>query len=229
MRLADGLAYVILRPGSESLHPAADDHVVVHYSLWLPTGQLFDSTVVKRKPATFLVGGVLPGWQEAFAQLTKGEKARFWIPAALGFKEGTGPSGPHVLEVELLQLLKGTAPEAAPANLQVPMSARHLANGLRMEVLQPGKGHKHPKPTDPVALNYTGWTAEGALVDSSHGHPITFRLADRMRGWQEGVSTMVEGEKARLWIPAQLAEAAGPAAHQPVVFDVELVRIGLGR
>jgi peptidylprolyl isomerase len=45
-------------------------------------------------------------------------------------------------------------------------------------------------------------------------------------GWTEGVQRMVEGDKARLWIPEDLAYRG--AAGQPkgmLVFDIELIRI----
>ena len=45
-------------------------------------------------------------------------------------------------------------------------------------------------------------------------------------GWQEAVPLMVEGEKTRFWIPAQMAYGDAPGRpNGMLVFDIELVRI----
>jgi FKBP-type peptidyl-prolyl cis-trans isomerase len=47
-----------------------------------------------------------------------------------------------------------------------------------------------------------------------------------IRGWTEGIATMVEGERTRFWIPEAIAykgEAGMPRGM--LVFDVELLRI----
>ena len=68
------------------------------------------------------------------------------------------------------------------------------------------------------------------MFDSSvlRGQTATFPLNRVIKGWQEGVQLMVEGEKTRFWIPAELAYAGStrPGAPQGMlVFDVELIRI----
>ena len=47
-----------------------------------------------------------------------------------------------------------------------------------------------------------------------------------IKGWTEGVSLMVEGERTRFWIPENLAykgEGSGPKGM--LVFDIDLIRI----
>jgi peptidylprolyl isomerase len=78
-------------------------------------------------------------------------------------------------------------------------------------------------------VNYTGWTTDGKMFDSSvqRGEPATFSLNQVIPGWTEGLQMMVEGEKRRFWIPESLAYQGQPG--QPagmLVFDVELIRIG---
>ena len=49
-----------------------------------------------------------------------------------------------------------------------------------------------------------------------------------IRGWTEGVQLMVVGEKARFWIPANLAYGNNPGGRKPggeLVFDIELLSI----
>jgi peptidylprolyl isomerase len=69
----------------------------------------------------------------------------------------------------------------------------------------------------------------GEMFDSSvvRGEPISFGLNQVIPGWTEGLQLMKVGEKARLWIPGNLAY--GETASQPgypygtLVFDVELL------
>ena len=118
-----------------------------------------------------------------------------------------------------------TAPEdvAAP-----PASAMKTPSGLAYRVLQAGTSKQHPGPTDRVTVHYTGWTTDGKMFDSSvvRGEPATFGLNQVIAGWTEGVQLMVEGEKARLWIPQDLAYKGQPGAPAGMlVFDVELLSI----
>ena len=95
-------------------------------------------------------------------------------------------------------------------------------------MLKPGTGSEHPLAGSNVTVHYTGWTTDGKMFDSSmmRGTPATFQLDQVVKGWTEGVQLMVEGEKARFWIPEALAyqgQAGSPAGM--LVFDVELIRI----
>jgi peptidylprolyl isomerase len=110
-----------------------------------------------------------------------------------------------------------------------PADATKTASGLASKVLTAGTGSRHPRPNSEVTVNYTGWTTDGKMFDSSvqRGEPATFSLNQVIPGWTEGLQMMVEGEKRRFWIPESLAYQGQPG--QPagmLVFDVELIRIG---
>jgi len=97
-------------------------------------------------------------------------------------------------------------------------------------VLEKGKGTRHPSATDTVQVHYSGWTTDGKMFDSSvaRGEPIAFPLSNVIKGWTEGVQLMVEGEKTRFWIPAELAYGSNPRPGAPsgmLVFDIELLAI----
>ncbi len=109
-----------------------------------------------------------------------------------------------------------------------PADAEVTASGLATKVIVAGSGTEHPTAADTVEVNYTGWTTDGAMFDSSivRGKTATFPLARVIEGWTEGVQLMVAGETRRLWIPEDLAyggQAGAPAGM--LVFDVELIRI----
>jgi len=125
-------------------------------------------------------------------------------------------------------------PNAIPAPPDVakaPADAKVTASGLATKVLTPGKGKDHPAQTDRVKVNYTGWTTDGKMFDSSvaRGEPTTFGVGEVIPGWTEALKLMVPGEKRRLWIPAKLAYGDHPqmggAPSGDLTFDVELLDI----
>lgn len=105
------------------------------------------------------------------------------------------------------------------------------ASGLQFLLLEKGEGKVHPVASDRVKVHYHGTLINGAVFDSSveRGQPLEFGLNQVIKGWTEGLQLMVVGDKARLFIPSELAygnRAAG--AIQPgstLIFDVELLAI----
>ena len=121
------------------------------------------------------------------------------------------------------------APIPPPADVAAPPAdAQVTSSGLASKVLTPGTGTEHPVPTDLVKVNYTGWTTDGKMFDSSvaRGRPAVLPLNKVIAGWTEGLQLMVVGENRRLWIPAKLAYDGKPGKPQgTLVFDVELLDI----
>ena len=115
-----------------------------------------------------------------------------------------------------------------PSDVKAPPSdAKTTKSGLAYKVLTPGKGKRHPSAQNQVTVHYSGWTTDGKMFDSSvsRGEPATFPLDQVIAGWTEGVQLMVEGEKARFWIPEPLAYRGRRAPYGMLVFDIELIRI----
>jgi FKBP-type peptidyl-prolyl cis-trans isomerase len=116
-----------------------------------------------------------------------------------------------------------------PADVAAPPAGSlKTTSGLSTKVLQPGAGTRHPRRTDRVRVHYTGWTTDGKMFDSSvvRNEPSEFAVNQVIPGWTEGLQLMVEGEKRRFWIPANLAYEAQPDKPQGMlVFDVELLKI----
>jgi peptidylprolyl isomerase len=229
-----GLASKVLKPGTGQKHPGPTDKVKVHYTGWTKAGKAFDSSIGK-EPIEFGVNEVIPGWTEGVQLMVVGEKRRFWIPAALAYGEhprGGAPGGDLVFDVELLDFKEGPKPPEVPADVKAaPADAKKTASGLAYKVLTKGKGTKHPAATDRVTVQYSGWTPDGKMFDSSvmRGEPASFGLNHVIPGWTEGVQLMVEGEKTRFWIPSNLAYGDTPkrraAPAGPLVFDIELLSI----
>jgi peptidylprolyl isomerase len=116
----------------------------------------------------------------------------------------------------------------APTDVKAPPSdAKKTASGLAYKTLKQGTGGRHPKSSSQVTVHYTGWTTDGKKFDSSveRGEPATFPLDGVIPGWTEGLQLMYEGEKARFWIPENLAYKGKSAPYGMLVFDVELLKI----
>jgi peptidylprolyl isomerase len=235
-RTASGLASVVLQPGTGKEHPGLEDQVKVHYSGWTKDGKMFDSSVTRNEPAEFGVTQVIKGWTEGLQLMVVGEKRRFWIPGNLAYGDTArrpgAPTGQLTFDVELLEIKKPPKPPEVPKDVAAaPSSAKKTASGLRYAVLTPGTGKEHPAPANRVKVHYSGWTPDGKMFDSSvpRGRPSSFGVTQVIKGWTEGLQLMVVGEKARFWIPAELAYGEKPARPGtpagPLVFDVELLEI----
>ncbi len=234
-KTASGLVSRVLTPGKGPTHPAKTDLVTVHYSGWTTDGKNFDSSLSGGKPVTFPLDKVIAGWTEGVQLMVTGEKRRFWIPEELAYKGKQGrPAGMLVFDVELISF-KPAAPKEtsadptkAPDDVQrAPADAKRTGTGLSYKILKPGTGSRHPEATSSVTVNYSGWTTDGKLFDSTYTRhePATFRLNRVVPGWTEGLQLMVEGEKCRFWIPDAMAYAGQGPVNGDLVFDIELIKI----
>ena len=85
-----------------------------------------------------------------------------------------------------------------------------------------------PSATDFVSVHYTGWTADGVVVDSSlsRSTPPLFPLNRSLAGWQECLQLMTVGESRRCWLPQRLAyNGRDGRPSGTIVFDIELLDI----
>ncbi len=235
-KTSSGLASKVLAKGTGKDHPGPTDKVQVHYSGWTKAGKMFDSSVARGQPATFRLNQVIKGWTEGVQLMVAGEKRRFWIPGALAYGNGPSmggaPTGDLVFEIELLDATPSPKPPPVPEDVKaVPATAKKTASGLAYRLITKGTGTESPKATDKVSVNYSGWTTDGKMFDSSitSGDPVTFPLNQVIKGWTEGVQLMKVGDTMRFWIPAELAYGDKPGRPGvptgPLVFDVELLSI----
>lgn len=108
--LPDGLQYKVITKGKGPI-PTDIDIVKVNYAGKLIDGTEFDSSYSRGEPASFPVGGVIPGWTEALKMMPVGSTYELFIPATLAYgEEGAPPSiGPNetlIFKVELLDIVK---------------------------------------------------------------------------------------------------------------------------
>jgi FKBP-type peptidyl-prolyl cis-trans isomerase len=220
-----GLASKVVKPGTGTVHPTTADKVIVNYTGWTKDGKVFDSSIVRNRPSTVSITGVLPGWTEGLQLMVIGETRRLWVPEKLAFNGAAGrPAGMVVFDIELVDIIPG--PKTPPDVAAPPSDAVKTKSGLSSKVVKPGTGTDHPAKSSVVTVHYTGWTTDGKMFDSSvvRGQPSQFPLDQVIAGWTEGLQLMTQGEVRRFWIPQKLAydgEEGKPKGM--LVFDVELI------
>jgi FKBP-type peptidyl-prolyl cis-trans isomerase FklB len=106
------------------------------------------------------------------------------------------------------------------------------ASGLQYTVLSSGaSGAPSPGLSDSVLAHYHGTFIDGTVFDSSvdRGEPARFGVTQVIPGWTEALQMMKQGDKWRLFIPADLAYGPGGSGpippHSTLIFDVELLEV----
>ena len=107
------------------------------------------------------------------------------------------------------------------------------SSGLRYKITDKGNGNSAVIGKN-VKVHYKGQLIDGTVFDSSfkRNEPIEFTLGigQVIKGWDEGLALLSEGDKARFIIPSDLAygEAGAGGVIPPnanLIFDVELVSV----
>lgn len=110
---------------------------------------------------------------------------------------------------------------------------QQTASGLRYQIIQEGTGEQATAGKT-VSVHYKGQLLDGTVFDSSYKRqqPIDFVLGQGqvIPGWDEGVSLLKVGDKARFVIPSDLAYGSRGAGgvippDAALLFDVELVAV----
>jgi len=118
---ASGLQYQELHAGSGA-SPKMGDSVSVNYRGTLLNGTEFDSSYKRGQPATFEVGRVIPGWNEALQLMKPGAKWKLYIPPKLAYDlrpppgSGIAPGSMLLFEVELLSVKPAAAAAPSPGS-----------------------------------------------------------------------------------------------------------------
>lgn len=232
---ASGLKYVIWKKGGGE-QPENGDKVSVHYAGRLLDGSPFDNSYDRGKPFEFPLGAgrVIKGWDEGIGYLTVGDSATLIIPSELGYGSMDRPTIPAnstlVFDVQLMDVKKIAKP--------VPYKTDGLdtiSTGTGLKYIRLNKTDGAPVTAgSTVAVHYTGYLHDGTVFDSSisRGEPISFPIGVGrvIKGWDEGISLLKVGEKARLLIPYQLAYGERGAGSMippktDLIFDVELMSV----
>lgn len=235
VKLSKGMEYTITHKGNgPAVKPG--DKVSMLYTGKLTNDTIFDaSSRHGYTPFTFKLFGkqVIAGWDSIISHLNCGDKAIMRIPPEYGYgarANGAIPANSTLIfEVEVLDVMpppqmwnaKGKDTITTPSGLKVVMFETHKDSAM-------------PAVGKTVMVHYSGYNLDGSMFDSSveRGQPFGFMLGKGqvIKGWDEGIGMLHEGEKAQLIIPYHLAYGAagrppiiGPKAT--LIFDVQLVDI----
>ncbi len=231
IKTASGLEYRIDVEGTGA-KPVNGDKVVVHYTGKLTNDTIFDSSHKRNQPFTFVlgVGQVIKGWDEGIALMKVGSKATFKIPANLGYGDRDmgviPPNSTLIFDVELLNVISGPKPFELGAKQWVT-----LPSGVKYVVLKDGTGNK-VLPTMKVTVHYSGYFDDGKLFDSSvqRDEPISVTLGKRqiIPGLEEGLAQLKVGDKAKIFIPYNLAYGESGRGAIPakanLTFDIDVLQ-----
>lgn len=106
---ASGLQYQVIKEGSGE-KPTLKSIVVAHYTGTFIDGKVFDSSIERGQPASFPLGNVIVGWQEALQLMSVGSRYKIFLPASLAYGEEGPASIPAnsvlIFDVELLEIQK---------------------------------------------------------------------------------------------------------------------------
>ena len=100
-------------------------------------------------------------------------------------------------------------------------------SGLVYIIREEGSGEKI-NPTDDVQVKYVGSHLDGKVFDQN---TATFKPSQTVPGFNEGLTLLKKGSKARLYIPGKLgygangAPGAGIGPMETLVFDVEILDV----
>ncbi|MGB1222229.1 MAG: FKBP-type peptidyl-prolyl cis-trans isomerase, partial [Alcanivoracaceae bacterium] len=116
-------------------------------------------------------------------------------------------------------------------NKQRP-GVKTLPSGLQYEVLKESSSGATPGPKDAVRVHYAGTLVDGTFVESSlaHGEAVRVNMGVALKGWEEALKHMKEGEKWRLFVPPELAYGKkGLRDKVPpqstLIYELELVEV----
>ena len=100
----------ILTAGTGRL-PKSGETVTVHYTGRLLDGKVFDSSVPRNEPFTFVLGEqqVIAGWDHGVATMKIGDKVKLTLPPELaygasGYPGAIPPNSTLIFDVELLSI-----------------------------------------------------------------------------------------------------------------------------
>lgn len=234
VKTASGLEYTITEKGNGK-KAMLGDKVKVHYTGKLTNDTVFDSSLKRGQPFEFKLGAqqVIKGWDEAFQLLQVGDKATLKLPAELAYgANATGripANSTLIFDVELLDVIEGLRPFDVKGKDTVK-----LPSGVQIIMVKANpKGEKAVNNTM-AEFHYAGYFRDGKTFDNSfdRNQPLNVKMGKKqlMPGWEEGVSQLRAGEKARLIIPSALAlgEKGYPPLIPPntdLVMDIEMLNV----
>lgn len=233
VQLPNGWLTKVLRPGTILLPIGEADRIALHLKGWTG-GKQFVNTEQTGTPVreTLRTLGV-PGAADVVKLMRVGERRMVWGKVADGVSVRPGwPRGEFAVEIELLEVKHGSAPNApamrAPEEIKPPPEARRTASGLAWVQLNAPAGNNgpNPSPSDVVELELNLWTRVGQTLGSGQQLRRRFTPATMPFCLAEIVLQMGPGERWRVWLPETIARRLPlELPRNLAIIEVELIQI----
>lgn len=109
------------------------------------------------------------------------------------------------------------------------LDVKSTQSGIYYVIEKAGSGGS-PNSSNKVDAHYHGTLLDGKVFDSSvkRGQPLSFKLGQVIKGWQEAIPLLQKGGKGKFIIPSNLAYGERGAGkdippNTVLVFDIELI------
>lgn len=218
---ASGFHYLVLQPAKSGAASIKPDFFEYKVTVWSKNeaGKFVpkDSGVIRSNFRTIIRSA--PALARAALLSPVNETRRWWFGVS---------DNPEQTQIIDLTVLGNVDPTPTPSDVaSIPANANKTSSGLAYRVIKKGSGTGHPTLQSIITIDYSGWTPDGKLFDSSitRGEKAVFPLNGLISGWKEGLTLMSPGDTYRFWIPGHLAYDSIPNANGPkgmLVFDVTL-------
>ncbi len=230
--LEDSLSFIIVEKG-EGEGVKTNDKVFMQYSGYFTDLKKFDSSYDSDKAFEVILGRhrVIKGWDKGIVGMKKGEKRRLYIPYKLAYGEdGRQPIPPKsdlIFDVELVKFEKLVYPDFVNGSTDTVT----MDNGVKYIIGTKTNGAKII-PGDVVNFEYVGSLNDGTIFDASfdRNDSLTVEVASQkiIKGLDYGLLELKVGERARFFIPYELAygaEGREPIipAKSDLIFDVHIL------
>ncbi len=229
-----GIHYKFAQIG-EGPFPQESDFVKVHYIARNANGNVVENSYTRGRPFVFKIGdgSVFAGLDESLKLMKSGSVAEFTIPADLRYSNNNvshiNENEPLNFHIELLEVIHPPKPYKTDN-----LDTISMESGLKYILVEKSGNMQKAEAFRTVKVHYTGYLLNGKKFDSSveRGEPLVFKLGvgSVIKGWDEGISYLHVGDKARLIIPPHLAY--GKKGYPPIIpsnstliFDVELIDV----
>ncbi len=231
--IEDSLSYITVEKGSgESVN--TNDKVFMQYSGYFTDFKKFDSSYDNgEKPFEVILGRhrVIQGWDKGIVGMKVGEKRRLYIPYQLGYgdngRQPIPPKADLIFDVELVNMEKLSYPDFVNGSTDTVT----MDNGVKYIIGTKTDGAKI-NPHDVVSFAYVGSFTDGTIFDASYDRndSLSVEVASQkvIKGLDYGLLELKVGEKARFFIPYDLAY--GEQGREPIIpakadliFDVHIL------
>jgi FKBP-type peptidyl-prolyl cis-trans isomerase len=255
----DGLQYCFIIKNDTAQKPHKGEALVVNMKFYLNDSLMFDTKDVSLNYKLELENPKIDGSiYEGLAMMHKGDSAIFKINALNFYQYTADMKPPSILKkgdkltfyVRLIDILspqeikkeEERMKKLKLQNEQIMLrdyinnnniTTKPLKSGIYHIILKKGYGRK-PKPGDSVTINYVGRFINNQIFESTlaKNKPFKFVYGDTnfIKGWNQAIGLMREGEEAQIIIPSKLAYGdKGISGIIPpfstLIFDITILKI----